>query len=253
MYKEGEQSWKTKKYEITTNIFTIDNRDFFQVKALKDFADVKAGQLGGYVESEKNLSQEGNCWIGRDVVLMDDARVEDNATILGDSAVRNNGTVRGNALVKNASVIDNSVVEGRAYVAGGLHGHDSIVIKDNAVVRGNLVGSYVICGHTITDGEYACTSTDTWIGIDVDDDNQIVAYPAPHGTEYSYSAAIVASTTEDLWSFRGDNEVTIEVTSREIDSLLPELIGPKFAQYMRHIRDAHHSVYDIELFEDDFE
>lgn len=241
------------KYTITSNILTIDNRDFFQVKALKDFGSVKAGDLGGYIQSSENLSQEGNCWIGRDVVLMDNARVEDNATILGDSAVRNNGTVRGNALVKNASVIDNSVVEGRAYVAGGLHDYDSIVIKDNAVVRGNLVGSYVICGHTIIDGEYACTSTDTWIGIDVDDDNQMVTYPAPKGTEYSYDSNIVASITEDLWCFRGDNEVTIELTSREIDTLLPELIGPKFATYMKHLRDAHHSVYEIELFNEDFE
>lgn len=242
-----------KKYEITTKVKIIDDRKFYRIKALRDIGDVKAGQLGGYVESEKNLSQEGNCWIGNDVVLMDDARVEENATIIGDSVVRNKGVVKGNAFVKNATVCDNAVVEGRAYVAGGLHDYDSIVIKDNAIVRGNLVGSYVICGHTIIDGEYACTSTDTWIGIDVDDDNQIVAYPAPKGTEYSYSASIVASTTEDLWSFRGDNEVTIEVTSREIDSLLPELIGPKFAQYMKHLRDAHHSVYDIELFNDDFE
>lgn len=242
-----------KKYEITTKVKVIDDREFYRIKALRDVGDVKAGQFGGYVQSAENLSQEGNCWVGEDVVLMDNARVEDNAVIIGDSEVRNNAIIRGNAFVKNANVIDNSVVEGHAYVAGGPHGHDSIVIKDNAVVRSDLVGSFVICGNAIIDNEYACTSTDTWIGIDVDDDNQIVAYPAPHGTEYSYSAAIVASTTEDLWSFRGDNEVTIEVTSREIDSLLPELIGPKFAQYMKHLRDAHHSVYDIELFNDDFE
>lgn len=37
------------KYTITSNILTIDDRDFFQVKALKDFGSVKAGDLGGYV------------------------------------------------------------------------------------------------------------------------------------------------------------------------------------------------------------
>ena len=123
---------ENKKYEITTNELVIDGRKFFQVKALKDFDNAKAGDLGGYVE------------------------------------------------------------------------------------------------------------------------NEVVAYPAPHGTEYSYTAAIVASTTKDQWCFRGDDGM-IEVTSREIDSLLPELIGPKFATYMQFIRDAHHSIYDIELFEEDFE
>ena len=52
------------KYTITSNILTIDDRDFFQVKALKDFGSVKAGDLGGYIQSSENLSQEGNCWIG---------------------------------------------------------------------------------------------------------------------------------------------------------------------------------------------
>lgn len=240
------------KYEITSNVLTVDGRDFFQVKALKDFDNAKAGDLGGYVENEHNLSQEGECWIRRDVVLMDNARVEDNAVVTGDSVVRNNGCVRGYTRVHNTTVCDNAVVEGTAYVIGGNNDFDSIVIKDNAVVRSDLQGSFVICGSTIIGGTLNSTA-DIWIGIDTDDENPVVAYPAPHGTEYSYSAAIVASTTEDLWSFRGDNEVTIEVTSREIDSLLPELIGPKFAQYMKHLRDAHHSVYDIELFNDDFE
>lgn len=239
------------KYVITSNVLTIDNRDFFQVKALKDFGSVKAGDLGGYIQSSENLSQEGNCWIGQDVVLMDDARVEDNAVVTGDSVVRNNGCVRGYAHVRNTTVCDNAVVEGTAYIIGGFHDYNSIVIKDNAIVRGDLQGSFVICGSTIIEGVLNSTA-DVWIGIDTDGENAVVAYPAPHGTEYSYSAAIVASTTKDQWCFRGDDEM-IEITSREIDSLLPELIGPKFATYMQFIRDAHHSVYDTELVEEDFE
>lgn len=240
------------KYAITSNKLTIDNRDFFQVKALKDFWDVKAGQLGGYIQSSENLSQEGNCWITRDVVLMDDARVEDNAFITGDSVVRNKGRVSGHVRASNVTVCDNAIIEGTCDVIGGHHVYDSIIIKDSAIVRSDLHGSFVICGNAII-GSALNSTADLWIGFDTDDENAIMAYPAPHGTEYSYSAAIVASTTEDLWSFRGDNEVTIEVTSREIDSLLPELIGPKFAQYMGHLRDAHHSIYNIELFNEDFE
>lgn len=240
------------KYTITSNILTIDGCDFFQVKALKDFGNVKAGELGGYIQSSENLSQEGECWITRDVVLMDDARVEDNSFVTGDSVVRNKAVVKDNAFVKNATVCDNAKVEDRAYVVGGHFDYNSIVIQDNAVVRGNLSGSFVICDNAVIEGNGANINIDSWIGIDANDEHPVVAYPAPHGTEYPYSASIIASTTKDLWCFRGDDGM-IEVTSREIDSLLPELIGPKFATYMQFIRDAHHSIYDIELFEEDFE
>lgn len=239
------------KYEITTNILTIDDRDFFQVKALKDFGSVKAGDLGGYVQSSENLSQEGECWINQDVVLMDDARVEDNAVVTGDSAVRNNAIVKGNAFVKNATVCDNGVVEGRARVIGGYFDYNSIVIQDNAVVQGELYGSFVICGDAVIEGNVD-NHVDMWVGANVVNDDHLVTYPAPKGTEYAYSAGIVTYADKDTWMFRHEQGV-IELTSREIDSLLPELIGLKFATYMQFIRDAHHSVYDIELFEEDFE
>lgn len=51
-----------KKYEIdkSTEIF-FNNNILYRIKALKDFADVKAGDYGGYVSWEKNLSQDDNC------------------------------------------------------------------------------------------------------------------------------------------------------------------------------------------------
>ena len=39
------------------------SRTLCRIKALKDFGDVKAGDLGGYIEDYKNLSHDGNCWI----------------------------------------------------------------------------------------------------------------------------------------------------------------------------------------------
>ena len=42
---------------------------------------VKAGDLGGYVASEKNLSQKGNAWV------YGDARVSEDAWVYGDARV----------------------------------------------------------------------------------------------------------------------------------------------------------------------
>lgn len=52
-----------KKYELTDETIEVYGTALHRIKALKDFGNVKTGELGGYVESERNLSQEGNCWV----------------------------------------------------------------------------------------------------------------------------------------------------------------------------------------------
>ena len=47
------------KYELTDN----KKNGLTQIRALRDFGAVKAGDLGGWIESEKNLSQGGDCWV----------------------------------------------------------------------------------------------------------------------------------------------------------------------------------------------
>ena len=49
-----------KKYELTTEYKEIGNIKLFRVKALTSFGNVQAGELGGYIEKEDNLSQDGN-------------------------------------------------------------------------------------------------------------------------------------------------------------------------------------------------
>ena len=50
---------KTKKYILIES----DIPGFYQVKALRSFADVKEGDLGGYIEKESNLSHDGDAWV----------------------------------------------------------------------------------------------------------------------------------------------------------------------------------------------
>jgi len=49
-----------KKYELVNY-----NKEtgLWRIRALRDFADVKAGDHGGWIEKESNLSHGGNCWI----------------------------------------------------------------------------------------------------------------------------------------------------------------------------------------------
>lgn len=52
-----------------------DNKIYYRIEALTDFADVKKGTLGGFVENEENLSQKGNCWIYDDAIVHGNAKI----------------------------------------------------------------------------------------------------------------------------------------------------------------------------------
>ena len=104
---------KMKKYELTTNTIVHMGRTLYQIKALKTFANVIAGDLGGYVETEDNLLQYGDAWV------YGDAKVYGNAKVCGDALVYDNAEVYGNAKVYgDAWVYGNAKVYGNAWVYG---------------------------------------------------------------------------------------------------------------------------------------
>ena len=81
-----------KKFELlTTDTKDLFGRKLFRIRALRDFGNVKAGELGGYVEKEGNLSHDGNAWI------CDNAEISGNAEIYGDAEIYENAKISGNA------------------------------------------------------------------------------------------------------------------------------------------------------------
>lgn len=52
----------------------IFGKELFRIEALIDFSNVKKGNLGGYVENEENLSQDGDAWVSGKAVVSDNAR-----------------------------------------------------------------------------------------------------------------------------------------------------------------------------------
>ncbi len=75
-----------KKFELTTESITNEaGKKLFRIKALIDFGDVKAGELGGYVEKEENISQDGNAWVYGNAWVSGNAWVCGNARVYGDA------------------------------------------------------------------------------------------------------------------------------------------------------------------------
>ena len=53
-----------KKFELTSEFITnIFGTKLFRIKALVEFGNVEAGELGGYIEKEENLDHDGNAWV----------------------------------------------------------------------------------------------------------------------------------------------------------------------------------------------
>ena len=117
-----------KKYEMTSNYKIFLEKKLFQIRALVDLCNgVKAGELGGYIEKEENLSQSDNAWVGGNARVTGDACVTDNAY------VTDNAWVGGNALVTgDAYVTDNARVSGNALVGGNAYVTDNANINSNA-------------------------------------------------------------------------------------------------------------------------
>ena len=98
-----------KKYELTAEFIEQWGKKLFRIKALISFGSVEAGELGGYVEKEDNLAQDGDAWVYGNARVCGDAWVYGNARVYGDAEVYGNAEVYGDAWVYgNARVCGNA-------------------------------------------------------------------------------------------------------------------------------------------------
>ena len=140
-----------KKFKLTSEfIVDISGVKLFRIKALIEFGNVKAGDLGGYIEKEENLSHMGNAWVSGNAQVSGDARVSGNAQVsgnawvFGDAQVFGNARVYGNAWVYgdarvsgNARVYGDARVCGNALVCGNAWVYDNAWVYGDAQVSGN--------------------------------------------------------------------------------------------------------------------
>ncbi len=163
-----------KKYELTDETIEFAGKTLHRIRALRSFGKVKAGDVGGFVESEGNLSHEGDCWGGNRAWVYGDARVFGNAKVLGFSHVYDNARVYENANVLlaaaiygnakvcgnahvfgNAKVCDEAAVFGNAYVYDNIHVYGSAKVYGNAKVCGyaKVCDAAKVFGHAVVYGK----------------------------------------------------------------------------------------------------
>lgn len=134
---------ESKKYELLET-HSIDDgfNKLYRIRALRSFGDVKEGDIGGYIQSEKNLSQSGFSWVYDDAVIKDDAIVGHNAKVGGTSIIRDNAKVYGNATVYGKSEMDNiSQAFGGAIIEDTRMTGSSRAYGDSIVIGSAMFGS----------------------------------------------------------------------------------------------------------------
>ena len=122
------------KYELTNETIMHLGVVLHRIRALRDIPkyNIKAGDLGGYIEKEDNLSQYGDAWVGDRALVFGDARVFGNAYVGNEVQVFGNVRVFG-----NARVTDNARVSGNAWMFGNARVTDHARVSGNATVSGN--------------------------------------------------------------------------------------------------------------------
>lgn len=143
------------KYELTSETLQFAGRTLHRIKAVKDFGSIKAGEFGGWIENEENLSQADNAWIDDKAMVFANAKVFDNAKVFGYAKVYGNAYVGKNAKVYNcaevydyATISDNALVYGDAKVCNNAMIFDYAKVYNFAEVYGNvkIYGNATISG-----------------------------------------------------------------------------------------------------------
>lgn len=119
-----------KKYEVIEDdnirMYSEDENltyDFTlsRIRALTDIPmhNVKKGDLGGYIESESNLSHEGSAWVANEAKVYGEAQVFENALVKDNAEIFGGSKVYGNAKVNNTAEVSNGAkVFGNAEISG---------------------------------------------------------------------------------------------------------------------------------------
>lgn len=142
------------KYEITavSKVFTDrygHEHLLYQVRALRDFGRVKAGELGCFVENKFSLSQTGTVWPDTETVIFN------RGSVSGDGVVER-------CVVYCSTVCNSYVADSEFYTTGC---HDSVVsgsvLTLSDVKRDSVISNSVLKDCVVSDSSLESVNADS--------------------------------------------------------------------------------------------
>lgn len=214
------------KYIILQNdSIQHEGRTLYRIKALRSFKWVSAGDLGGYIEGEHNLSQIGTCWV------FDDAKIFDKAIVRDEAEITNEAQVFGEAIVEERSIVaDQAKVYGYATIDGQARIYEHASVKDNGIVRGyaNLSGYATV-------SKYGLVSDMADVNFNIRDQDEYAIYTDPKESKWFITAA-----TKENWfnakGMTGTKEEFLASARKE---------SPEKEEAYRKIVDLHLDLYGL--------
>ena len=159
-----------KKYELMYDD-TINLRDLvlYRIKACIDIPryNVKAGDIGGFIQSEDNLSHYNDCWIADNAIVDGGAKIYGNAIVSGHASICGNAKIYGNASVSgyssicgNARVYGSAKVDNNATISGSAEVYDKATLSGNALIKGyaKVFGNAWVFGHISDYAKVHCST-----------------------------------------------------------------------------------------------
>ena len=120
-----------RKYELTNETIVFKGRTLHRIRALRPIPSISvaAGDLGGFVENDRNLSHDGIAWVYDNALVYDNARVYGDARVCGSALVYGGARVYGNALAYGDARVSRTpkVLSGFPYV---------VTVTDNHIAAG---------------------------------------------------------------------------------------------------------------------
>ena len=225
----------SKKYKLTDETISLNGATLYRIEALKDFGEIKKGDKGGFIESEDNLSHEGNAWV------YDDACVYDNALVTDNACVSDNARVYGNSLVySNAQVYDNARMCGNARVCGNAQVYGYTYVYGNSLVYGNARVSdnaYVYDNASVSDNARVWGNVRVYGNTNVCGDAEIST-----GSDYivfknwwSSGMYFTWTRSNNMWSvgcFYGTGEELIKKAYKD-----SELSGREYERIVKYVEE----------------
>ena len=138
---------RTPKYCFTGETKSYQHRTLYRIQACRSFGTVKAGEIGGWIQKQENLSHEGTCWVSDAAIVCDDAWIHGDAQIQKWAKVRDEAEVYGYVVVsdcaivseqarltQHAEIFDHAKVKGCAVISDRARIQDYAEISDQAWV-----------------------------------------------------------------------------------------------------------------------
>ena len=160
-----------KKYELLLDdTIEVDGITLYRIRSTSNFVsngllNIYVGSLGGYVESRRNLSDDGNCWIDYDSKVYGDVTIRDNSLIIKSN-------INGNAECLLSNIMQNSIVQDSTLVG-------YFEVWDSSIVKSNITCSYIndsrVSRSTVKNATVQSSLiTDAWVDGEEDNDHDVL-------------------------------------------------------------------------------